>query len=92
MNTKERVSNEEAHNIRARYNHLSETIKLFGMAKQVHDLAADLLDARKERDEAMAMVREMRAFINGLQLDGVSDDIKREAIMDRTKEYADERD
>jgi dipeptidase len=51
--TKERVTNEQA------VYWANDMITTLGH-KEVQDLSADLLDARNERDEAVAMIREMR--------------------------------
>jgi hypothetical protein len=45
------------------------------------DMALDLI-------EAMELIKEMRMFIDSIQLDGCMDEIKRDEILDRTKEYA----
>lgn len=37
-----------------------------GMREQISDLAADLLDARRERDEARKALRERDALLGGL--------------------------
>jgi hypothetical protein len=51
--TKERVTNEQA----------TEWKNSVYTDKETKDLSADLLDARKERDEAIAMIREMRKVL-----------------------------
>jgi len=45
-------------------------------------IVADLLEARE-------LIKEMRMFIDSIQLDGCMAEIKRAEILDRTKDYGD---
>jgi hypothetical protein len=81
--TKQRVSNEQAvRQSKADYitgKDLTATIK---------DYAKDLLDARNERDEARAMIREMREFMSSVQYDGVSDEVRSDQLVEKSRKYA----
>lgn len=68
------------------------------------DLAADLLDARKERDEARAMIREMRGGLEYIDCLNVNPEMtslsnttrwafasqKAKGLLKKSREYADE--
>lgn len=60
----ERVTNEQAENDIAKYRYYSEANKtILPLIKKHYDYASDLLNARAERDKAIAMVREMQGII-----------------------------
>ena len=51
------------------------------------DLSADLLDSRELIYKQTATIKEMRKFISTIQMDSVYDDIKAEALLNKTKDY-----
>jgi len=54
----------------------------------IHRLCSDLLDARALIEKQKEAIKEMRMFIDSIQLDGCMAEIKRDEILDRTKDYA----
>lgn len=102
MQTKERVSNEQAKadiecsgtrscKICVKYHTICKACE-----HTTKEYAEDLLDARKERDEARAMILEMRKLIISLDeyiecsYEGTNykKDERVVSILERTKEYA----
>ena len=95
----ERVTNEQARADRDCDNLCDECIHREGGCRcgeiTIDEYASDLLDARAERDKAIAMVKEMRAVLTNCvgHLQGHTEDqCKAEDsgydVLERTKDYA----